>query len=127
MQAVYQQLYDVVSAVPANASNEAMRDALMQVGNTILNNPAMEPPMQIMAMMTNGALGAIADINVAGADIMLRDYLAKYKEGFEQRGAVNQGPQPDQDVNMAVDGGRKRRRGKKSKKVKKSRRITRRR
>lgn len=127
MQAFYRGLIDSIDNLPDDASSQAKKNVLMSVVNGLIENNEVPQVLKGKARMTKIALDhAPADVNMDGwLNVELATYSFDMEEQFVNLGGA---PAPQEDVNMAVDGGRKRRRGKKAtKKAKKTRRYTRRR
>jgi len=123
----YQNLLNLITGLAPNADQAQKKNVLSQVSTALIDGAEPDIRLRLRAIGTRGSLQYAQNVDMEG---WIRIDLEDYIRDLQEKGAViqpNNQPAADQDVNMAVDGGRKRRRGKKTKKVKKSRRYTRRR
>jgi hypothetical protein len=122
----YQNLLNLITGLPPNADEAQKKNVLLQVSTALIDGGEPDIRLRLRAIATRASLQYAQNVDMEG---WIRVDLEDYIRDLQEKGAVIQpNNQPvDQDVNMAMDGGRKRRRGKKTKKVKKSRRYTRRR
>jgi len=122
----YQNLLNLITGLAPNADEAQKKNVLLQVSTALIDGAEPDIRLRLRAIATRTSLQYAQNVDMEG---WIRVDLEDYIRDLQEKGAVIQpNNQPaDQDVNMAMDGGRKRRRGKKTKKTKKSRRYTRRR
>ena len=108
----YQHLLNLITGLAPNADEAAKKNVLTQVSNTLINGEEPDGRLYLRAIGTQASLQFAQNVNMDG---WIRAELAQYIEDFVAKGAVL----PQQDVNMAVDGGRKRRYRKRTRKTKK--------
>lgn len=114
----YQNLLNLITGLAPNADEAAKKNVLTQVSNTLINGEEPDGRLRLRAIGTQASLQHAQNVNMDG---WIRAELAQYIEDFVAKGAVMQANQQpvDQDVNMAADGGRKRRYRKRTRKSKK--------
>ena len=122
----YQNLLNLITGLAPNADEAQKKNVLLQVSTALIDGAEPDIRLRLRAIGTRGSLQYAQNVDMEG---WIRVDLEDYIRDLQEKGAVIQpNNQPaDQDVNMAMDGGRKKRRGKKTKKTKKTRRYTRRR
>lgn len=122
----YQNLLNLITGLAPNADEAQKKNVLLQVSTALIDGAEPDIRLRLRAIATRTSLQYAQNVDMEG---WIRVDLEDYIRDLQEKGAVIQpNNQPaDQDVNMAMDGGRKRRRGKKTKKTKKTRRYTRRR
>lgn len=122
----YQNLLNLITGLAPNADQAQKKNVLSQVSTALIDGAEPDIRLRLRAIGTRASLQYAQNVDMEG---WIRVDLEDYIRDLQEKGAVIQANnQPaDQDVNMAMDGGRKKRRGKKTKKTKKTRRYTRRR
>jgi len=109
----YQNLLNLITGLAPNADEAAKKNVLTQVSDALIIGQEPDGRLRLRAIGTRASLQyAPQGMNMDG---WIRAELAQYIEDFVAKGAVL----PQQDVNMAVDGGRKRRYRKRTRKTKK--------
>ena len=118
----YQELLDTLM----NVQNSPQEQKLNALNTVVTKLQVHEPDPQFAgkAMITKLTIDALHP-EMPDIRVWLNDEIAYFKGKLQEK-VAEQLPQPNEDVQMA-QGGRKKRRGKKTKKSKKSRRYTRRR
>ena len=107
----YQNLLNLITGLAPNADEAAKKNVLTQVSDTLINGEEPDVRLRLRAIGTRASLQYAQGMNM---DVWIRAELAQYIEDFVAKGAVMQ-----QNVNIAVDGGRKRRYRKRTRKTKK--------
>lgn len=114
----YQNLLNLITGLAPNADEAAKKNVLTQVSDALINGEEPDVRLRLRAIGTRASLQYAQGMNMGG---WIRAELAQYTEDLQAKGAVMQANQQpvDQDVNMAADGGRKRRYRKRTRKSKK--------
>ena len=119
----YNELYGRLMNVSANSPLSEKREALRFVVETLVDNDEPDFLLKLRANSTRSALNA-PEFDEVELAIFVDNEIRDIKNELQKK-LADQQDQANEDVAMA--GGRKKRRGKKTKKTKKSRRYTRRR